>query len=318
MRKLPVILIVISLFLISSQSYAQNADDLVPGLVKDATQDISIDDTSSTPWRFGGVFHLNFSQSTLSHWAAGGDKSSFSLTGLFNGYAAYRKGKFSWDNLADLAYGYTKTSSTGYRKTDDHLHLTSQLGYQATQNGKWFYSIMADFKTQFANGYLFDDDGHQTLNSTFLSPGYLLVSAGINYKPTDYFNVYLSPVTERWTFVRNDTLSAHGEFGVTPGHHVMNELGAFLSARFNKDFGETFNLTSRLDLFSNYKENPQNIDIYFTNLFSMKVTKYIATTISLIMIYDDDVKFPVEGKPDQEVAHLQIQEVLGVGLSYKF
>ena len=295
-------------------------DQTMKDLSESSQKKIDIDDTAynAKGWRMGGVFHLNLGQSALSHWAAGGDKASFALTGLLNGYASYKHGKSIWDNLADMAYGYTKTSTTGFRKSDDHFYFTSQYGYQATKNEKWYYSALLDFKTQFAEGYIYDEDGSRTYNSDLLSPAYLLISAGMNFKPNDFLNIYLSPITERWTFVRNDMLADQGKYGVEPGTHTFNELGAFLSARFNKDFGEAINLTSRLDLFSNYKHNPQNVDVNFTNLLTLKITKYLATTVSLNMIYDDDVTFPSENDPDHQVAHLQIQEVLGVGFSYKF
>lgn len=316
MKLLPIGLI--GLFIVMGTTQLQAQDKTMQNLAGAAQKKITIKDTSSKDWRLGGIFHLNMSQGALSHWAAGGDKASFALTGLFNGYASYSHGKSMWDNLLDVAYGYTKTSSTGYRKSDDHFYFTSQYGYQATKNKKWYYSVLLDFKTQFTEGYLYDGDGNKTFNSDLLSPAYLLISAGINFKPNKYFNIYLSPITERWTFVMDDTLSAAGKYGVTPGSHSYNELGAFLSARFNKDLGKAIHLTSRLDLFSNYKNNPQNVDVYFTNLLTLKVTKYLATTLSLNMIYDDDVKFPSENDPDRKVSHLQIQEVLGVGFSYKF
>lgn len=292
-------------------------DNTVKGLKSASEAKISIDDTSHSVWRTGGIFSLNVSQSALSHWAAGGDKSSFALTGLLNGYASYNKGKNSWDNIVDMAYGYTKTSSTGMRKSDDHFYFTSKYGRQATKNKKWYYSALFDFKTQFANGYLYSDSG-RTYNSTLFSPAYVLLSLGMDYKATSYFDVFISPITSRWTIVNSDVLSNQGKFGVTPGKHVLNEIGAFLAANFNKDLSKSINYTSSLQLFSNYKHNPQNVDMYWTNLLTLKVTKYLATTIALNMIYDDDVKFPTEDDPNRQVAHLQLQELLGVGFSYKF
>lgn len=293
-------------------------DNTVQSLKSASETKISIDDTSHKIWRTGGIMSLNVSQSALSHWAAGGDKSSFALTGLVNGYASYAKGKNTWDNILDMAYGYTKTTSTGMRKSDDHFYLTSRYGRQATKNKKWYYSALFDFKTQFANGYLYSADGDKTYNSTLFSPAYVLLSLGMDYKATSYFDVFLSPITSRWTIVNSDVLSNQGKYGVTPGKHVLNEIGAFLAANFNKDLSKSINYTSQLQLFSNYKHNPQNIDVYWTNLLTLKVTKYLATTIALNMIYDDDVKFPTKADPNREVAHLQLQELLGVGFSYKF
>lgn len=306
-----------SVLLLSLAGTAFAQDNTVQDLKNAAGKQITIDDTTHQIWRTGGIFSVNVSQAALSHWAAGGDKSSFALTGLLNGYASYNKGKNSWDNLLDVAYGYMKTSSTGMRKSDDHFYFTSKYGRQATANKKWYYSALFDFKTQFARGYLYSDSG-RTYNSNLFSPAYILLSLGMDYKATDYFDVFLSPITSRWTVVGSDVLANEGKFGVTPGKHVLNEIGAFLAASFKKDLNQSINYTSQLQLFSNYKHNPQNIDVYWTNLLSMKISKYLATTISLNMIYDDDVKFPAEDDPNRQVAHLQLQELLGIGFSYKF
>jgi hypothetical protein len=295
---------------------ASAQDNTVKNLQQYAQKHVTIKDTSHKTWRTGGIFSLNLSQSALSHWAAGGDKSSFSLTSLVNGYASCNKGKNSWDNILDAAYDYMNTSSTGFRKSDDHFYFTSKYGRQASANKKWYYSALFDFKTQFANGYLYNDTG-RTYNSSFFSPAYILLSLGMDYKPAPYFDLFLSPLTSRWTVVESDVLSAKGMYGVSPGKHVLNEIGAFLAANFNKNFTKAINYTSQLQLFSNYKHDPQNIDMYWTNLLTLTVTKYLATTIALNMIYDDDAKFPSEdGK--RQVAFLQLQEMLGVGFSYKF
>jgi hypothetical protein len=309
--------IVICCLLLSTATASFAQDNTVQSLKKSADQKISIDDTSHNIWRTGGIFSVNLSQSALSHWAAGGDKSSFALNSLLNGYASYNKGKNSWDNILDMAYGYMKTTSTGMRKSDDHIYFTSKYGRQATANKKWYYSALFDFKSQFSKGYLYNDKGERTFNSNFFSPAYVLLSLGMDYKATSYFDIFLSPITSRWTIVSDDSLSAKGMYGVTPGDHIRNEIGAFLSANFNKDLSKSINYTSQLQLFSNYAHQPQNIDVYWTNLLTMKISKYLATTIALNMIYDDDVKFPTEDGT-REVAHLQLQEMLGVGFSYKF
>lgn len=305
-----------SLLGITSALCVSAQDNTIKNLSQDAMKGMAIKDTSHKIWRTGGIFSLNLSQSALSHWAAGGDKSSVSLTSLLNGYASYNKGKNSWDNILDAAYGYINTSSSGFRKNDDHFYFTSKYGRQATENKKWYYSLLFDFKTQFADGFLYNDTG-RTYNSTFFSPAYILLSLGMDYKPAAYFDLFLSPLTSRWTIVQSDALSAKGMYGVDTGRHVRNEIGAFLAANFNRNFTKAINYTSQLQLFSNYRHDPQNIDVYWTNLLTLAITRYLATTIAVNMIYDDAVKFPTQdGK--RQVAFLQLQEMLGVGFSYKF
>jgi hypothetical protein len=87
---------------------------------------------------------------------------------------------------------------------------------------------------------------------------------------------------------------------------VNTEFGAFISVKFNASFTKWVAYRSRIDLFSNYKTNPENIDVLMNNLLTMRFTKIFATNFSLDLIYDDDVK-----------KRLQIKEVLGIGLTVK-
>src|SRR5580658_8625555 len=70
-------------------------------------------DTVPKTWKIGGLFNLNFNQSALSNWSAGGDKSSVSLETFLNAHAFYKEGKNAWDNTLDMAYGMVSTTSLG-------------------------------------------------------------------------------------------------------------------------------------------------------------------------------------------------------------
>ncbi len=66
----------------------------------------------------------------------------------------------------------------------------------------------------------------------------------------------------------------------------------------------------RLDLFSNYRHNPANVDVFFTNYFSFKINQYLAATYNLDLIYDDDLRiFGDQGKS----ASLQLKSLIGIG-----
>jgi hypothetical protein len=68
----------------------------------------------------------------------------------------------------------------------------------------------------------------------------------------------------------------------------------------------------RLDLFSNYRNNPGNVDIFFTNYFSFKINKYLAATYNLDMIYDDDLR--IFGKGGKSPS-LQLKSLIGIGFT---
>jgi hypothetical protein len=290
-------------------------DNTTMELKKESERSIAknVSDTSGKLWKLGGFFNLNAAQTSLSNWAAGGDKFSLAINSHLSGFAFYKKGKHSWDNTADFNLGYIQTTSTGSRKNDDRIDLLSKYGYAIAP--KWNVSAMFNFRSQLFNGYAYGDNETRVLNSTFLSPAYLLLSTGIDYKPNQNFSTFLSPATVRWTIVTNDSLSSVGAYGVDVFKKIKTEFGAFASVNYMKDFGKIILFKSRMDLFSNYLHNPQNVDVFWVNMFNMKLAKYLSLTYGVDLIYDDDVR--MFGK-DKDKASAQIKSMLGVGLMIKF
>ena len=261
-------------------------------------------------WKKGGIGTLTFSQVSLYQWAAGGE-NSFSGAAMLNLFANYKKDKTSWDNTIDLGYGIIKQGKLT-KKSNDRLDFSSQYGKKASEN--WNYSALIGFKTQFAPGYNYPDDS--TVISNAFSPAYITISIGMDYKPNENFSLFLSPVTGKMTIVLDDTLSSHGAFGVDPGKKFRSEFGGYLKASYKKTIMKNVDFMTKVDLFSNYLKNPQNIDVNWELLLSMKVNEYISATFNALILYDDDVKVPRTDKnPGPGV---QVKEVFGIGLSYKF
>jgi hypothetical protein len=99
-----------------------------------------------------------------------------------------------------------------------------------------------------------------------------------------------------------------------PGKSTRFEAGAYISAIFKKDILKNVNLRSRLDLYSNYLSNPQNVDIFWTNVITMKVNKWLGVTYNFDLIYDDDVRLFGE---NSDAPRTQIKSLLSVGLTTK-
>ncbi len=284
-------------------------DNTVKGLQTEAARKIEDDTSHKAGWKKGGLVTLNIAQGALSNWQGGGDKSSFSAVGFLNLFANLKEGKNSWVNTLDLGYGFLNTTSLGSRKSDDRIDLLSKYGYQI---GKEVYaSALFNFRSQFAKGYTYDKDPNgldrRTLVSNSFAPAYVLLSLGADFKPSDHFTIFVSPLTERWVIVTDDSLSSVGAYGVDPGKKVKNELGAFLSVEFSKDIMTNVTYKTRFDAFSNYKHKPGNVDIFWTNILAMKVNKFLSANIALDFLYDDDA-----------IGKLQIRQLLGVGFSAKF
>lgn len=244
-------------------------------------------------------------------------KSSASGVFMVNTFANYKKGSISWDNSVDLGYGFLKEKENALVKSDDKIDLNSKFGVKASEH--WNYSFLVNFKSQFAPGYAYPNTKDPI--SRFMAPGYLNLAAGMDFN-TEKISVLISPVTGKFTFVTDNELSAIGSFGLAPGKKVRSELGAFLKFEGKTDVVKNVSLQTKLDLFSNYLHNPQNIDVDWNMLINMKVNDFLSANLVSHLIYDDDIKIPIDkngdGIIDEKGPRIQFMEMFGAGLSFKF
>lgn len=271
-------------------------------------------------WTKSGNFSFLFNQSAFNaEWTGGGTSNiagNVSVTYDIN----YRKGKITWDNRLMGDYGLTRLKGDDFeRKTNDRLELNSIFGYQINDTN-WSYSFFTNFRTQFAKGYKFDESTNpvtRTETTRFMSPGYLQFGPGILWKKSDNFKVNIAPATSRLIFVNskftdvgNDPLAieAFNEspyFGVEANETMRFEFGASLSAFAKFNLIENVSMENVLNLYSNYLEDPQNIDIDYTMNLVMKVNEFLSANVIFQAIYDDNA-----------ANGFQIREVLGIGLNF--
>lgn len=280
-------------------------------------------------WDIGGFVNVSFSQSSFSYWAAGG-VNSLGLTSIVSVHANYhKKNKVSWLNDLELGYGFQKSGEMPVQKTIDQIEATSSIGYQAFDHTS--ATFLANFITQFQPGY--SNAGDSVEISNFMSPGYLVLAAGLNYKPDKALSIFLSPIAARFVFVENQVLADQGDYGVEPavynnsgmltqhGKKELTEVGAYFKGGYIKDLVKNISLSTTLELFSNYLKNPQDIVVNWTGMLNLKVTKYISASIQTQLIYDNNTLLPVyneEGVLIGKGPRTQFKDVLGIGLAYKF
>ena len=154
-----------------------------------------------------------------------------------------------------------------------------------------------------------------------MAPGYLNAGLGIDYK-TEKLSVLMAPVSGKFTFVMDDKLSDDGAFGVEPGNKSRAELGATVKVEYKTPLVKNVDLETNLDLFSNYLEKPQNIDVDWKVLINMKINDWLSANLATRMIYDHDILIDIDdnddGEPDRKGRRVQFMEMFGAGLSIKF
>lgn len=250
-------------------------------------------------WKRGGNISFLFNQSAFNNWLAGGANNISGTLGLnydFN----YTKGDWTWDNKLIASYGLTKIKKEAVQKTDDRLELNSLLGKRAS--GYWYYSAFLNFKTQMSSTYV---DNVQT--SHFFSPAYFQFGPGMLWKKSDNLKINIAPATSKLILVDAHLTDLGPAFGVKQGESSRYELGAAVNAYYKLDIMKNISVENILNLYSNYLEDAQNIDLDYTVNVVMKVNKYISANLSMQAIYDDNA-----------YRGFQTKEIFGLGVNYGF
>lgn len=279
------------------------------------------EETPKEGWSRTGTFSFLLNQTAFNaEWTGGGTSNIAGNISLVY-EANYKKDRLSWDNRFMGDYGLTKIKGDEFeRKTNDRLEINSIVGYQINEGSLWSYSFFANFRTQFDKGFEFDEDASPVTRvetTRFMSPAYLQFGPGMTWKKSDNLKVNIAPATSRFIFVNsrftdvgNDPLAiaAFNEnpyFGVEANKTSRYEFGASVSAYAKFDLIENVSMENLLNLYSNYLEDPQNIDIDYTMNLNMKVNKYLSANLIFQAIYDDNA-----------VKGFQIREVFGLGVNF--
>jgi hypothetical protein len=289
---------------------------------------IAADTSKKGPWKFGGTVVINLSQQNSAYWVGANERYALSVGSNADLYGNYVKGKNTWDNTLKMSYSWINNQSQGVRKTSDFIDFFTKYGRDISKGGKMFFATIGNLRTQFSNGYDYNLDPRRR-TSGFFAPATVLFTPGLEWRPQKAFSVFVSPFAARWVIVSNDPFSfsfpdgirPDGSredpisllYGVDPYQKVDAQFGAFLSANFNRQVVKNITYTSRLDLYSNYKNQPQNIDIFWTNNLVFKVNKWIAFQYQWNIAYDHD--FVPEGLKGPRT---QFLGNFGVGVTGKF
>jgi hypothetical protein len=272
-------------------------------LEKNAAAAAKTADTTNQGWKRGGNFSFLFNQSAFNaEWLGGGTSNIAGNIGVnydFN----YKQGRNVWDNKIIVAYGLTKLKDLPVTKSDDRIEFTSLFGKKAGQ-GYWYYSAFLNFKTQMDSGFTPD----RTIKiSHFFSPAYLQVGPGMLWKRSDNLKVNIAPATARLIFVDGQFTEFGSSFGVEKGKTSRFEFGAALTGYYKLNLMKNVSMENTLNLYSNYLENPQNVDVDYQMNLVMTINKYISANLAMQAIYDDNA-----------IQAVQVREVFGLGVNYGF
>ena len=293
-----------------------------------------------TYWTYTVLNQINFGQTSLWNWAAGG-YNNYTLAAAIDAGSTYKKDKITFANRLQLDYGFLYSADKPLiQKTKDRIYFESKWSRESPVKHVSVSSSF-DFKTQFNNNYKYgtpkNTEGHEptvqdwldarTLMSGLFSPAYTNFGVGLLWTPKPWLSVNFSPLTADFVIVQNPDLRA--TYGMELREEGLDKsvgenfkpfrfgLGAQLKVDAKWVINDVFNYTTQLVLFSNYLNKPQNFRVNWDNKIFWKLTKYFAFTLSTNLIYDENVKVKVVS-PDVKVAAVQFKEFVEFGFTYTF
>jgi hypothetical protein len=283
-------------------------------------------------WTKKNAVGVTFNEVAFVNWNSGGNNS---ISALFFGnfQRKYQKKLLSWKTNASIRFGLNAQKGRDLRKTEDQLLFNSTFGYRRDSTSNFRYSAKFNFNTQFANGYKYPNIEKPI--SKFMAPAYAFLGIGTEYSaPNEDLNVYLSPVTQKSTFVFDQTLANEGMFGVAPavhdeegniieeGENVNTEFGVLLTSGFKKEIFTNVNLDNEVSIYSDYLNKFGNVDVDWQLNLNLVVNDFIKANIGSHLRYDDDVKVKKDtnndGKLETLGSRIQFKQLLGVGMVYEF
>ncbi len=270
---------------------------------------------------------LQASEVSFTNWNGGGSNSVSALTEIIV-ERNYKDKKFKWDNQLRIQLGANKQNGEDIRKTEDNIEINSKAGFKFKKNSNWYYLGRLNFNTQFFKGFNFPS---KEVISEFMAPGYLFTGLGVEHKlKQQKFNLYLSPMTLKSTFVLNQNLANDGAFGVEAavkdadgniikeGKNLRIESGILVNNEYEKEIFDNVNVKNRLSLYTDYINNFGNIDVDWEVNFTFNVNSFIKANFGSHIRYDDDVKVRIEqedGSFAEGGSRVQWKQQLGIGVT---
>lgn len=296
-----------SALLIASSAFAQDAVKQVAADAAAALSEAPQEEIAPKPvyWKNSIKLALGLDMTSLSNWAAGGYNTAM-LTSSLDAKADYAKNLMSWNNRLQLDYGffYSQDKEGILQKSNDRIYLESKWAYKTGEGSFFNYTASFNFRSQFTDtpeGYAQNEEGtwHPTnTKSGFLSPAYTDIALGIQWAPTNWFNVNLAPLTGGLTVVTNPLLRKNYGMKLTKEdldpavgsnyNSVLFQFGAQLKTNFKLTFNDNFGYETQLVLFTDYLNEPY-VRINWDNAITWKFTKYVNFAFKTWLISDPNV-----------------------------
>lgn len=276
-------------------------------------------------WKFLSEASFVFSQAMIKNWVKGGESHISTLLDI-TGTASYnnKDKKMVWDNIGRIKFGLITSAGNGIRKNIDEIDITSKFNHKAF--GKFDFSATLLFKTQLAFGYNYPNDS--VVVSKFFNPASLTLGLGLAYKPNENTSINFAPLSYKGTFVPDTAMIDQTKHGLQSNQRARHEPGLSAQINHKATIFKDINLVNNVRLFTNYIDEPLNIDIDWELIATAKLNWFTDLRLNTHLIYDDDTLIPVIDENDEQVLNqdgtpkkvprVQFKEIIGISIIFRF
>jgi hypothetical protein len=127
------------------------------------------------------------------------------------------------------------------------------------------------------------------------------------WKKSDNLKFNIAPATSKLIIIHPHFNEFGSSFGVLQGDSSRYEFGAAVNGYYKFNLMTNVSVENILNLYSNYLEDPQNVDLDYAMNIAMKINKVMSTNLSFQTIYDDNA-----------FRGFQVRQVIGIGVNYNF
>ena len=325
-----IVLPIIAFFTFSIGVLAQ--DDALQKAAADAAAELSQapQEEVSAPkpnyWTSSVQFNLGYNMTNLSNWAAGGYNTT-TLTTNLDAQANYAKDLSSWNNRLQLDYGflYSNEKENILQKSNDRIYFESKWAYKTASGSKFNYTASFNFRSQFTDTpdkYIQDETGkwkENAIKSGFLSPAYTDIAFGIQWKPSDWFDVNFAPVTGGLTICTQDNLrSSYGMKLKDDGetyNSVLFQFGAQLKTNFKFTINDAFSFETQAVVFTDYLNEPY-FRFNWDNSVNWQLSKYLKFSLKTWLISDPNVTITDDNTGEIRKRGVQLKDFLAFNFTY--
>lgn len=326
-----IVLPIIAFFTFSTGVLAQ--DDALQKAAADAAAELSQapQEEVSAPkpnyWTSSVQFNLGYNMTNLSNWAAGGYNTT-TLTTNLDVQANYAKDLSSWNNRLQLDYGflYSNEKENILQKSNDRIYFESKWAYKTASGSKFNYTASFNFRSQFTDTpdkYIQDAETgkwkENAIKSGFLSPAYTDIAFGIQWKPSDWFDVNFAPVTGGLTICTQDNLrSSYGMKLKADGetyNSVLFQFGAQLKTNFKFTINDAFSFETQAVVFTDYLNEPY-FRFNWDNSVNWQLSKYLKFSLKTWLISDPNVTITDDNTGEIRKRGVQFKDFLAFNFTY--